>query len=251
MIRVWGAWVACLLAFSAPLAARDTTSLTLVAGARVGVISLLDPEVTHFHAAKALKDSFLKTQSVNWAVDAMLSDALKERMGQMGLVLVPLGVTDALDKAREDCFLNGSFAKALPKECVLPFAHLAGADHVDAIIVLAPGLNNSTHAGSARRKDLPDYLRGWGFVTGGPSSPGGKPTLFNMTELLLIAPLPEGPALRGREWGGSYALEWTDFASPADLKEIPPQDLDQLQRLFAGILSRQTGRLLDQMTVRP
>src|SRR3982074_1099015 len=142
MITVRGSWLACLLAFSTPLVARDATPLTLAKGARVGVISLLDPEVTHFHSTKAIKDSFLKTQTVNWAVDTMLSDALKDRVGQMGLALVPLGVTDELDKAREACFLNGSFIKSLPKECFQPFAHLAGAEHVEAIIVLAPGLNN-------------------------------------------------------------------------------------------------------------
>jgi hypothetical protein len=234
------------LALSAPLAARDSEPLTLAKGARVGVVSLVDPEATHFHAAKAIRDSFLKTATVTWAVDTMLAEALKDRMSQMGLVLVPLGVTDELDRTREDCFLNGSFLKSLPKECILPFRHIITNEHVDAVIVLAPGLNNSTHAGGARRKELPDYLRGWGFVTGDP----GKPTLFNMTELLLVAPTPEGPVLRGREWGGTYSLEWTNFSPPADLKEIPPQDLTQLQPLFAGILSRQTGRLLDQMQIR-
>ena len=38
------------------------------------------------------------------------------------------------------------------------------------LIVLAPGLNNSSQAGGGTyRKDLPDYLRGWGFVTGDPN----------------------------------------------------------------------------------
>jgi hypothetical protein len=249
MLRVWGGWFAGLLALSAPLAARDSEPLTLAKGARVGVVSLVDPEATHFHAAKSIRDSFLKTATVTWAVDTMLAEALKDRMSQMGLVLVPLGVTDELDRTREDCFLNGSFLKSLPKECILPFRHIITNEHVDAVIVLAPGLNNSTHAGGARRKELPDYLRGWGFVTGDPLTPG-KPTLFNMTELLLVAPTPEGPVLRGREWGGNYSLEWTNFSPPADLKEIPPQDLNQLQPLFAGILSRQTGRLLDQMQIR-
>jgi hypothetical protein len=238
------------LAFSAPLAARDSVPLTLAKGARVGVISLLDPEVTHFHASRALKDSFLKTSTVNWAVDTMLAETLKDRMGQMGLVLVPLGVTDELDRAREDCFLNSSFVKSLPKDCVLPLRHLISTEHVDAVVVLAPGLNNSTHASSARRKDLPDYLRGWGFVTGEDQNAGGKPTLFNMTELILVASMPEGPTLRGREWGGSYTLEWTTFTAPADLKELSPQDLNPLQPLFAGILSRQAGHLLDQVQVK-
>lgn len=250
MGRVWGAWLALLLALSAPLAAKDAAPLTLARGARVGVISLVDPEVTHYHAAKSIKDTALHTEPVGWSVSNMLMDALKDRAAQMGLVLVPLSVTDELDRSRESCFLDGTFTRNLPKECVLPFQHLGAAEKVDAVIALAPGLNNNAHAGSTRRKELPDYVRGWGFITGDAASPDGKPTLFSLTELLLVAPSPEGPVLHGREWGGNYALEWTNFVAPPNIKEIPTQDYAQLQPLFAGILSRQTARLLDQIQVQ-
>jgi hypothetical protein len=250
MSRVWRAWFACVVAFSAPLGAKEATPLVLARGERVGVISLLDAEVTHFHAAKAIQDAFLKTQRVNWPVDAMLADALKERVAQMGLVLVPLAVTDELDRSRESCFLNGNFNKSLPKECALPLQHLAAAEHVQGLIVLAPGLNNPTHAGSSRRKDLPEYVRGWGFITGEITA-SGAPTLFSMTEMLLVAPSVEGPQLRGREWGGSYALEWTNFVRPEDPKAIPTQVYAQLQPLFASMLSRQSARLLEQLQVGP
>ena len=250
MARVWRAWLALLLALSAPLAAKDATPLTLARGARVGVITLLDPEVTHYHAAKSIKDTALHTEPVGWTVANMLTDALKDRAAQMGLVLVPLSVTDELDRSRESCFLNGNFTRSLPKECVLPFKHLEDAEHVDAVIALAPGLNNGAHAGSTRRKELPEYVRGWGFITGDEGSPDGKPTLFSMTELLLIAPSPEGPVLHAREWGGNYALVWTNFVAPANIKEIPKEDYSQLQPLFAGILSRQTARLLDQIQIQ-
>ena len=234
---------------SARLIAKDATPLALARGARVGVLNLLDPEVTHYHDAKSIKDTALHTEPVNWSVAAMLVDALKDRAAQMGLVLVPLGVTDELDRSRESCFLNGNFNKSLPKDCVLPFQHLGSDEHVDATIVLAPGVNNTAHAGSTRRKELPEYVRGWGFITGDESSPDGKPTLFSMTELLLIAPSPQGPVLRGREWGGNYSLEWSNFVAPANIKEIPAQQYSQLQPLFAGILSRQASRLLDQIQV--
>jgi hypothetical protein len=249
MSRVWGVWLALLLALSGPLAAKDATPLVLARGAHVGIISLLDPEVTHFHSAKSIKDTALHTEAVTWSISTMLSDALRDRAAQMGIVLVPLSVTDELDRSRESCFLNGNFNKSLPKECVLPFQHLGSAEHVEAIIVLAPGLNNSTHAGSTRRKELPDYVRGWGFVTGDEASPDGKPTLFSMTEMLLVAPSPEGPVLRGREWGGNYSLEWTDFVPPANIKEIPPQEYNKLQPLYAAILQRQAARLLDEIEV--
>jgi hypothetical protein len=250
MSRVWGSCFALLLALSAPLAAKDVTPLTLARGARVGVISLLDPEVTHFHSAKSIKDTALHTEPVDWSIATMLTDALKDRAAQMGLVLVPLSVTDELDRSRESCFLNGNFTKSLPKDCVPPFQHLGNSERVEAVIVLAPGLNNSTHAGSTRRKELPEYVRGWGVVTGSDASPDGTPTLFSMTELLLVVPAPAGPVLRGREWGGNYSLEWTSFVAPANIKEIPTQAYRQLQPLFAGILARQTARLLDQIQIQ-
>lgn len=250
MIRVWGGCLACLLVLSAPLAAWGETPLVLAKGARVGVVNLVRPEVVHYHSAKAIQDRALKTETVDWPVDAMLLDALKERAGQMGLVLVPLAASDELTHAREDCFIDNSFNKSLPKACVLPFQHLLANEHLEAVIVLAPGLNNSAHAGSARRKELPDDLRGWGYVTGVAASPDGKPNLFSMTDLMLVASAPEGPQLRAHDWGGAYSLEWTNFAEP-DPKVVPLQDYAQLQPYFAAILSRQTARLWDQVQVSP
>ncbi len=251
MLSVRGIYLACVLLSSTPLAAREITPLALAHGARVGVVSLLSPEITHFHSGHTIKDASLHTEYVGWSTGGMLMDALKDRAAQMGLVLVPLAPTTELTRAREDCFLDGNFNKGLPKECVLPLEHLGSDDHVQAVIVLAPGLNNSTHSGSTRRKELPDYVRGWGFMTGEAASSDGKPALFSMTEMLLVAPAPEGPELRGREWGGNYAVEWTDFVPPPDPKAIPASYYTQLQPLFEGILGRQASRLLDQVQVGP
>jgi len=250
MVRACAGWLTFFLVLSAPLAAREEAPLALAKGSRVGVVALLHPEVQHFHSAKSLRDQALKTEVLNWSVDAMLLDALKERAGQMGLVLVPLPVSGELEHAREDCFLDNGFNRNLPKPCVAPFEHLLTNEQLQAVIVLAPGLNNGLHAGSARRKDLPDYLRGWGFVTGTAAAPDGKPALFSMTELLLVAPSGEGPQLRGHDWGGSYSLEWSNFTPPPDPKAVPLQDYAALQPLFEGILSRQAARILEQVTVQ-
>jgi hypothetical protein len=250
-VRVPGSYLAILLVFSAPVAAFDATPLHLTRGARIGVVSALEPDITHFHSGRSITDAFLHTERVNWSPTGMLLDALKERATQMGLVLVPLALTTELNRARETCFLNGNFNKGLPKECVPPLEHLGSDDQVQAVIVLGPGLNNSAHAGSSRRKDLPDYVRGWGFMTGAAGAPDGKPALFSLTELLLVAPSPEGPALHAREWGANYEIEWSNFVPPPDLKAIPISDYAQLQPLFAGLLGRQTSRLLDQIQVGP
>ena len=252
MLRVWGGWLAFLWLLSAPLAAKDFTPLALARGARIGVIDVLAQEVTHYHNAKAIKDTALHTQAVDWSVSNMLLGALKDRAAQMGLVLVPLPMSEELEHARESCFLNGNFNKSsLPRDCVGAFRDLGAEERVSAVIVLAPGLNNSVHAGSTRRKELPEYVRGWSVITGDGASPDGKPVLFSMTELLLVTPSSEGPLLRAREWGGNYVLEWSDYVPPADPKELPPGGLAQLQPLFAAILARQAARLLDQIQMVP
>ncbi len=243
---------ACLLVATSwavpPVGAKDPTSLVLQKGARVGVLNLMDAEVTHFHTSKVLAQSFFKTPLVNWQIDSMLSDAVTPRLTQSGLVPVLVGASDALLRGRNETFVNNSVAKGLPREAAREFTEMAQANHLDALIVLAPGLNNSSQAGPAVRRGLPEYLRGWGFVT---TESNDKPTLFNMTQVLLIGIGPDGATMRAREWGGSYVEEWSDYTPPADLKQFPPEQLDRLQPLFGRILARQVSRLLDWITVPP
>jgi hypothetical protein len=240
---VLAAWLlmACSLAL-----AKDPTPVPLSKGARVGIVNLVDPEITHFHNSKVLAESFLKTHLVNWAVDTMLNEALTPRLTQLGLVAVPLAPTDAILHGRDDTFVNNSVAKGLPKDAARQFAAVAASEHLDALIVFAPGLNNSAQAPGMVRKALPDYLRGWGYVTGEGFD---KPSLFNMTQLLLVAVTPEGATLRAREWGGSLADDWLDSTPAADQKSVAQQELDKLQPLFARMLERQGQGLFQWISV--
>ena len=237
-----GALCAALLgAIPATLpAARPPPALALPAGARVGIVNLLDPEVTHFHASRQIENSFLKTYTVNWSVSAMLLGAVKDRLGQLGLTVVPLAASDALRRARESCFLDASLAKGLPKECGQLYVQLAAAQDLMAIIVLGPGRNDSAHAGGTRHKDLPEYLRGWCFVTGGPDP---LPVLLNQTELLLVGVSASKAELIGRAWGGG-GKSWTGYQAPPDLKAFSVQQLDQLQPLYAAMLQQQADAAL-------
>jgi hypothetical protein len=243
---------ACLLvagAWAAPLAlSKDPTQLLIHKGARVGVINMMDPELTHFHASKVLAQSFFKTQAVSWQVQSMLEEAVNQRLTQLELVPIAMGASGALMRNRDEFFVNNSVAKGLPREASREFAQLAASEHLDALIVLAPGLNNSSQAGNLVRRALPDYLRGWGFVT---SDTSAKPSLFNMTQVLLISATPQGSMLNAREWGGAYVDEWSDYVPPDNLKQIPPEQLDHLQPLFNRLLARQANRVLDWITVAP
>jgi hypothetical protein len=222
-------------------AAKEPPAPQLVAGARVGVVNLLDAEVTHFHASTHIENSYLKTYPLNWSVNAMLLSLVTEHVTQLGFTAVPLAPGDMLTRARESCFLNAALAKGLSKECAKTFAVFAAASQLSALIVLGPGRNDSNHAGGARHKELPEYLRGWCFVTGEGTS--AAPQLLDLTELLLIATPPAGAMLLDREWGGGGG-GWPGYQAPPDLKAIPQTQLDQLQPLFSAMLKRQADALL-------
>jgi len=254
-MRTRAAWagilgVAVLMALPGPLAfaASEPPPVELPAGAHVGLVNLLDPEVTHFHAAKELQSSFLKTHTVNWPVPLMLTQALQARLTQLRLAPVVLEASVALRDAREACFLNASLAKGLPKECRQPFGQFASANHVDALIVLGPGLNNSAHAAAGRHKELPEYLRGWCLVSG-EGAAGSAPSLLNLTELLLIRPTDKGAELGARQWGGNEVQAWVGFTPPKDLKVLENALLDQARPLYAAMLSRQVDGLLAHLQV--
>ncbi len=246
-------FAACLLlacSMAGPLAvAKDPTQLFLHKGARVGVVNLMDGEITHFHASKVLTDSFFKTYLVNWQVDSMLTEAVSQRLAQLELVPVAMGASDVLLRNRDESFVNNSVAKGLPRDVARQFAQLAASERLDALLVLTPALNNSSQAaGGTLRKDLPDYLRGWGFVTGDANA---RPSLLDMTQVLLIGVTADGAKLQAREWGGGYTDEWADYVAPADPKKMPPELLDKLQPLFARMLAKQAGRAMDWITVTP
>jgi hypothetical protein len=177
---------------------------------------------------------------VSWPISAMLLVAVKDRLSQLGLAAVPLAASDALRRARENCFLDASLAKGLPKECGPLYAQLAASQGLSAIIALGPGHNDSAHAGGTRHKELPEYLRGWCFVTGGPDP---LPVLLDMTELLLVGVSGSQAQLVGRAWGGDVK-SWTGYHPPPDLKAFPEQQLDQLQPLYGAMLKQQADSAL-------
>jgi hypothetical protein len=239
------------LVVTSPVGAKDRTPKAIARGTQIGVVNLLNAEVMHYHAAKDSKDSFLKIQQVNWPVDDMLVAALKDQLEQLGLTLTALTATETLAHARESCFVNAALAGGLPKNCSAPLVEQAGSAGVSYLIVMAPGLNNADHAGSNNSAAVTEAMRGWGFLTRERAGAKDKPTLFNEIELLLIGISPDGATLRARQWGGIYTSQWQSYTLPADPKELPAAQLDELQPLFAAMLSRQAKDLLGQVQVTP
>jgi len=223
--------------------------VVIAKGTQIGVVNLLDPELMHYHAAKDSHGSFIKIQAVDWNVDDMLNQALQSQASPQGLTLMPLAPGNTLLHARESCFVNASLAKGLPKSCTASLTELAAGAGVSYLIVMAPGLNNSDHAGSNRLEGASETLRGWGLITREMAGAKDRPTLFNEVEMLLINVTPQGAVLSARQWGGMFITQWQTYTVPPDPKVIPPEQLDELQPLFGNLLTRQTKELIDQLHV--
>jgi hypothetical protein len=231
--------------------ARERPPKTITKGAQVAIVNLLNPEVMHYHAARDSNDSFLKVQAVSWPIDAMLVDVLRERFAQRGLTLAPVAPTDALTRARESCFVNASLADGLPKSCAAPLTEQASSAGVSYLILMAPGLNDANHAGSARIEGVTAMMRGWGVLTRERATAKERPVLFNEVELLLVSVGPEGVQLRARQWGGLYTSQWQTYTPPSDPHQIPTEQLDELRPAFSALLARQATALMDQVRVEP
>jgi hypothetical protein len=248
-MRRWDLALVFLLLASWPLAGNAGTRMVLTKGARVGILNLLDSGITHYHMSKKLESRFLKTQYVPWRIDLMLVGALKERLDALGLMEVPVDLTAAISRSKDGCFLSAALGKGLPRECAPLFAQLLAALQLDAIIVLGPGLNTSAHGDHHR--ELPDDLRGWGFVTGMQRGPGSAAEVFNLTELLLIGVSSGEAKLGARDWGGSQKLvEWPTFSARPDQLDLPIEELDKLAPVLQEQLKSQCNRLLDQVDIR-
>ena len=248
MKRLLAIALTSLVMTSAAVSAKDKAPVSLPKGTQVGVVNLLDPELMQYHAARQSNNSYVKTRPVNWNVDEMLLTALQAQPGAADLTLTPLAPTNTLVRSRESCFVNAPLVKGLPRNCSAGIVELANSANISYLIIMAPGLNNADHS-EGPRLETSAMLRGWGVVTHEFAGAKDKPNLFCEVELLLFSVTPEGAALRAREWGGSYNYQWQTYTVPADPKVFPPEQLEQLQPLFATILGRQAKDFMERIKV--
>jgi hypothetical protein len=233
------------------VSARTPPPLVIAKGAQVGVVNLLNGEIMHYHSATDSNGAFLKMVHVEWPIDELLIAALKEPATQLGLTLTKAAPIDALEHSRESCFVNASLAEGLPKACISPLQNQATSAGVSYLIIMAPGLNDAKHARDSRLKEISALMRGWGFQTSERAGSKDLPTLCNEVELLFVSVGPEGVILRARQWGGRYFAQWDNYTLPPDLHHIPAEQVEQLQPLYAAMLSRQAKDLLNQIHVEP
>lgn len=253
MARAINFVAACAVTISAwasTTTAWAADQLAVPAGARIGIIVMMRPDVTHYHVGKTQLASFMRTYRINWPVSEMLHDPLAATLKGMGFAPVFLDPTEPLRRKRQSWFVEHPLADTLPRAARKEIEKILETARLDGLVIVAPGVNADPASTAGNRlRELPSYLRGWGFSTS--DEPGGiaRPAVFNLTQMLIIGRSADSPELIFREWDGAFAYEWSGFQPGRDLKALSTQQVARLRPVIKDILQKQIGRLTPRIKV--
>jgi hypothetical protein len=223
----------------------SAADLSLPAGARVGIIAVMATDVTHYHVGKTPQGSFMRTYRVQWMASELIDDPLAAEIKKAGFEPVFLDASEALRRQARPWFITTSQADRLTNAAMEEVQRIIAAENLKALIVVAPGPNANPESVSGNRlRKLPVYVQGWGFSTSDEPNGIEKPVVFNLVQMLLFGPTGNNIELAFREWGGGFVYEWANFNPGADLKTLPPEEIDKFRPVISDVLQRQIGRLM-------
>jgi hypothetical protein len=244
----WRVVVAGVFLLAGGVASAAELPLAIPAGARVGIIDMMPPDVTHFHIGATAVKSFQRTYRAAWTTADVIDEPLIWSLTNAGLEPVALQASDLLRRQKGDWIVKNPKAGKLPRACLEEMQRVMEENKLSAVIMIAPGPNVDPETVEGDRlKKLPDYIQGWGFSTS--DEPGGltKPVVFNFTQMLLVGKTTDGVRLEHREWGGSYIYDWPNFTVPPDVKAIPDTEVAKLRPVITDVMKRQIARLVPHL----
>lgn len=236
------------LLLSAGSALGAELALAIPAGGRIGIIDLVNPDITHFHVGATPVKSFLRTYRATWSVADVIDEPIIWSLTNVGLEPVSLQASDLLRRQKQSWIVSNPQARKLSGACLEELERVISDERLAALIIVAPGPNTAPEAEAGNRlKKIPEYIQGWGFATS--DDPGGltRPMVFNLTQMLLVGKTTEGVRLEHREWGGAYVYEWDNFTVPPDVKALPDAEISKLRPVITDVMKRQIARLVPRL----
>ncbi|MEP7242351.1 MAG: hypothetical protein ABI885_01550 [Gammaproteobacteria bacterium] len=242
--KVW--FFALLLSLTG--AAWGADALPIPAGARIGVMDMMPTDVTHFHVGKTQVTSFMRTYRGDWSAADVIDEPLIWALTNAGYEPVSVQPSDTLRRQRQAWIVDKPQANKLPRDCIEELERVISAQNLSAIIIVAAGPNTSPESVEGNRlRKLPEYIQGWGFSTSDEPDGIAKPVVFNLSQMLLIQKTSDSAKLEYREWGGSYVYEWANFTPGADMKALPPAEIEKFKPVILDVVKRQIGRLMPHL----
>jgi hypothetical protein len=224
--------------------------LSLPAGARVGIIVMMPSDVTHYHVGKNPQGSFMRTYRVTWSTSEIVEDPLAAQLKSAGLEPVFLDPSDLLKRQARSWIISPPQGTKMPNVALEEVQRIVAAENLKALVLVAPGPNaNPESVAGNRLRKLPVYVQGWGFSTSDEANGVARPVVFNLVQMLLFGTVGNNMELAFKEWGGGFVYEWANFDPGADIKTLPPEEIDKFRPVITDVLQRQIGRLLPHLKV--
>lgn len=247
-----GFLTACILAVSGVLVSSTAVAddLTVPVGSRIGIIVMMPTDVTHYHVGKNPQGSFMRTYRVTWPVSELIDDPLAAQIKSAGLEPVFLDPSDLLKRQARSWIITAPQAAKMPNVAMEEIQRITASENLKGLIIVAPGPNSNPESVTGNRlRKLPAYVQGWGFSTSDEPNGVAKPVVFNLVQMLLFGASGNNVELAFREWGGGFVYEWANFDPGADLKTLPPEEVEKFRPVISDVLQRQIGRLMPHVKV--
>jgi hypothetical protein len=126
-----------MLAAAAPARADDFTKLSVPKGSRIGVVSLVKPELVNMHLGFMVFSNFDKNLPNDWGLDRVAKDYTRELLSQNGYEAVEVAVDEpvaaGIRKQEDWSRLNYS---GLDRNWAATYRRLMSENNVSALIVL-------------------------------------------------------------------------------------------------------------------
>ena len=223
---------------------------TIPAGARIGIIDMVTNDVTHYHAGGSEVSNFMRTYRGDWSAAELIDAPLMAALKEAGFAPLTVETTDELHKEREDWFVESPTAKKLPRGAMKELGRIMTELKLGGVIVVVAGSNAKPEFVAGERWNLlPRTVQGIGFLTTSDDPKGPfKASIFDFTQMVVVAMTSDGPELLARDWGANRIYDWAGFDPGANFKALSPAQLAPLQPVIASaIKQRITTRLVPRL----
>lgn len=168
MLKQFGVLLACLMILIVALACSTTPKFNFPIGARVGIINLLEPYVTHQNFSSFATENFTKTYPVDWDIPAYAEDKIKTLLKKDArFTVVAIKVSEPLTREQlrlnlvEQVILSESAPPVVPPQGARSLEAVLDPYDVQAVVVIG------SYSGPSPFKSAQERLKvqGYGLFT--------------------------------------------------------------------------------------
>jgi hypothetical protein len=213
--------------------------LQLPPGARIGILNVLEPQMTHVDVGSLRYDSFTKVYNVDWNIPGYINRAIENNLKSRGnYTFIPIAADAPADWKQSTATGILSAANAWMPGDLKTFLKQTAAENRLELIISVSSYDSSTWQQDACFKigKNPVVTKGYGLYTrttvlSGFSNllPVGQNTATPYANIIVAIFQPQPVALATYGWAPCSKSPLPDFPWASDLQVLSPTVIQQLR----------------------